>query len=176
MTLSLIGDTLVAVLLVATIFYSATLNRRLGALRGDKVKLEELIHGLTASSMRAEAGVQGLKQAAEEIGKELEKKVAASRTLKDDLTYLVDRGGTLADRLEGAIRTRRDEPRGPAGRPESRPEPRIVEAPELSGIRRGAGDKILPLRLEAADEPIVSRVAQPSRAERELLRALAGRR
>ena len=61
MMLSLFGDAVVAVLLIATIGYAAVLNRRLSVLRGDRAKLEELIQGLTVAAQRAEAGIAGLK-------------------------------------------------------------------------------------------------------------------
>jgi len=161
MTLTLIGDMTVAFLLVATIGYVAILNRRLGVLRDDKAKLEELIKGLNAASINAQAGIAGLRQATEDVGRDLERKIAAGQSLRDDLHYLIERGGSVADRLEGTIRARREEaaPRvGPAG-----------------AERPSAGSKVAQLRA-ASEEPTAQRAPQISRAERELLRALGGRR
>src|SRR5579859_2390180 len=109
MTVTLICDITVAILLIATIGYAAVLNRRLGALREDRTKLEELIQGLNVASINAQSGIAGLRKATDEVGKDLEKELAASRSLRDDLHYLIERGGTIADRLESGIRTRRDE-------------------------------------------------------------------
>ena len=53
--LSLFGDAIVALLLIATIGYSAVLNRRLGVLRNDRDKLEVLVRGLTVAAQRAES-------------------------------------------------------------------------------------------------------------------------
>lgn len=164
MTLTLIADALVASLLVATIGYVSLLNRRLGVLREDKAKLEELIRGLTAASESARAGIAGLKDAAGEIGKELQKRVAAGQALREDLTYLIERGGSVADRLEGTIRARRETP--PRAPGEERP----------SEPRTGASEKVATLRLEPEAEIPPRRGGQISRAERNLLRALGARR
>jgi Domain of unknown function (DUF6468) len=157
MTVNLIGDITVAILLIATIGYAAVLNRRLGVLREDRAKLEELIQGLNVASVNAQTGIAGLRKATEEVGRDLEKELAASRSLRDDLHYLIERGGAVADRLEGAIRSRRDEA------------PRIAEVRAAS--RPATGAKVAQLRAETQEA-----ASQISRAERELLRALGGRR
>jgi hypothetical protein len=158
MMLSLVGDAVVALLLIATIGYAATLNRRLAVLRGDRAKLEELINGLGSAAQRAEAGIAGLKGAAEDIGRELERKIEAGKRLKDDLAYMAERGGGIADRLEGGLRARRDDPPPP---PERKREARAELPRDETKL--------------AASAPEPTRGLAPSRAERELLRALAGR-
>jgi hypothetical protein len=159
MTVTLICDITVALLLVATIGYAAVLNRRLGALREDRAKLEELIQGLNVASLNAQSGIAGLRKATDDVGRDLEKELAASRSLRDDLHYLIERGGAVADRLEGSIRARREDG------------PRIAEV--APAPRAGTGGKVAQLRtpVEAQEAP-----SQISRAERELLRALGGRR
>ena len=159
MMLSLFGDAVVALLLIATISYAAVLNQRLAVLRNDRAKLEELVNGLTVAAQRAESGIAGLKEASEDHGKLLAKKIDDARTLREDLTYLVERGGSLADRLEGTIRARRD-----GGKPEPKREPKPVEPPRVETR----------LAVAPADEAAPRSLA-PSRAERELLRALSGR-
>jgi hypothetical protein len=142
MTLALAGDLIVAVLLIIAIAYSAVLNRRLALLRGDKAELQTLVEGLAKTTASAGAGVATLKAAAETIGHELEARRAKAEALRDDLSYLIERGNTAADRLEASIRAQRDTAR-PA---------------------------------ETAPSPTPIAAAAPSRAERDLLRALAGRR
>ena len=164
MTLPLIADALVALLLIATIAYVLRLNSRLGVLREDKAKLEELIRGLTAASESARAGIAGLRSAAEESGKELQKRVAAGHSLRDDLTYLIERGGSVADRLEGTIRARREQPAQAAGE-ERASDPRAV-----------ARETVPALRLDPEADAPARRSGQISRAERNLLRALGARR
>jgi len=168
MSLPLIGDLTVAVLLLATIVYVAMLNKRLAMLRNDKAQLEQLVRGLNAAVGGAQSGIAELRQAADELGRDLDKKVTVGQALREDLTYLVERGGSLADRLEGTIRAKRGEmaPRAAEPRPAAAPRP----------VPANGDDKVLPLRVEV-DEKAGNRRAPPiSRAERELIRALGGRR
>ena len=152
MTLPVAGDLVVAILLIVTIVYAALLNRRLARLRSDKAELQALIQGLTAASHNAEAAVSALKSANDDIGRQLESKLGRAQGLRDDLAYMTERGTTLADRLEGAIRAGRDTP--------------APEVPALKPARRADSAAVM------ARQP-----ASPvSRSERDLLRALAGRR
>jgi hypothetical protein len=172
MSLPLIGDLAVAVLLLATICYLAVLNRRLGMLRNDKAQLEKLIQGLNVAADSAQSGISELRQAADELGKELDRKVTVGHALRDDLNYLVDRGGNLADRLEGTIRARRTEATPPAPEP-AKP---AVSRPVVARAAAVADDKVMPIRVDA-EEALAGRRAPPiSRAERDLIRALGGRR
>jgi len=165
LSLPLIGDLTVAVLLLATIAYVAVLNRRLGHLRNDKAQLEQLIHGLNIAATSAQSGISELRQATDDVGKDLDKKVTVGQALRDDLNYLIDRGGGLADRLEGTIRARRNEA-----------PPRAPEAARPIPARAATDDKVMPLRVEAETRTADRRASPVSRAERDLIRALGGRR
>jgi hypothetical protein len=172
MTLTLVGDATVALLLVIMIFYAAKLSRRLAALRADKAELKALIDSLAAASASAEAGIRALKAAAGNVGQELEARVQRAKSLRDDLTYLSDRGATIADRLEGSVRSRREEAKVEPG-----------EAPRPTAPARTSAEPPAPRREPGAGGPTVIRemasrlaAAQASRSERDLARALAGRR
>jgi hypothetical protein len=174
MTLNIVLDVVVAGLLLATIVYAVLLSRRLGALRNDKQQLEALVSSLDISSQRAEAGIASLKEAAERIGQQLQQRVEQGKALQSDLSYIIDLGGGLADRLEGTIRARRDETKPAAG----------ADAPDLRPRRRVAGERPVekPRASFAQDEVVApavepGRVADfPSRAERLLRGALEARR
>jgi hypothetical protein len=180
MTLSVVLDAVVAGLLLATIAFAILLSRRLGALRNDKAQLEALVHSLDDSSRRAEAGVAALRQAADEVGQELQQRVDRGQALRNDLTYIIDLGGGLADRLEGRIRTGREaKPPAPADPAAVGPAVDVEPRPR----RRAAAPPPEPARAERRDEagaagdggdkPGVT--GFPSRAERLLRRALDAR-
>lgn len=175
MTLNIILDMVVAGLLLATIAYAVLLSRRLGALRSDKQQLETLVRSLDQSAQRAAAGIAGLKEAAERVGHQLQQKIDQGGSLKSDLTYIIDLGGGLADRIEGGIRARRDDARQPTA-----PAP---EAPTARTRRPSAGERSIeaPPSARSAAAGAASaaspRVADfPSRAERLLRGALEARR
>lgn len=166
-SLPLAADGIVSVLLLITICYAMVLSKKLNALRRDKMALKALVTQLADASASAEAGVAGFRAAAHDIGRTLEKKLQDAQALRDDLAYMIERGGATADRLEGTIRTRRE-----AAAPEAAPErPRAAPAPSAPRSEPAA-----------AAAKFVEQMAQrlappaPSRAERQLLRALGGRR
>jgi hypothetical protein len=171
MSSTLIADGIVAFLLVITIFYAAKLSRKLSALRADKAALQALVQSLTDASQSAEAGVMGLKVGAEEIGRLLAKKMQDAQSLREDLAYMIDRGGIVADRLEGSLRTRREEPAPAPVRPRA-----VAAAPAQPPARprREAPTGAAPSLIHQ----VAARLAgtAPSRSERDLAQALAGRR
>lgn len=101
MTISLVLDITIAVLLVFTIAYAIRLNTRLSQLRNDKAELESLAKAFSAATQRAEEGTKVLKISTEGLKAEIEK----AEILKDDLAYLVERGGTTADEMLERVRT-----------------------------------------------------------------------
>jgi hypothetical protein len=123
-------DVLVAVLLIATVLFCWILNKKLEVIRNHRVELEALIAAFNDSCLRAESGVKSLRSATDEATR-LQQYLERSQNLRDDLSYLVDRGGSLADRLEGGVRTARTE----VGRPGAKPEARdnVSRLPERSG-------------------------------------------
>ena len=230
--LSFAGDAIVALLLIATIGYSILLNRRLGMVRNDREKFEVLVRNLSTASQRAEAAVTNLRVTADDLSRRLDKKVEEAKALSDDLTYMIERGDTIADKLANQVRAGRDalkpdfqpEPK-PAAKPQARvahvvepvapavtlaqaavpqvePAPRRAAAePARPATPRPAFVRPEPIRVEprvtvpagaaaaapvpalvaravaqAAAEPVAERANAPSRAERDLLRALAARR
>lgn len=108
MTISLILDVVVVALLVPTIVFAVILNSRLSALRKNREELGRLIAAFNEATLRAESGIPRLRKASEEASKALQERVERAQLLRDDLAFMVERAGQAADRLEGAVRTARD--------------------------------------------------------------------
>jgi hypothetical protein len=139
-------------LLAATLLQALRLERALGVLKRDRAALDELVRGFNASTRQAEQGVERLRAAADGAGRQVAQRIDTARELKDDLTFLTERGERVADRLEALVR---------AGRALS-PEPSRYAAPE-------------PPRAVVAEPPAPPANAEPrlhSQAERDLLRVL----
>jgi hypothetical protein len=100
--LSILVDLLIGGLLVATIVYAQQLNRRIGVLRDSKDELEVLVRGFTEATQRAEAGVESMRQAAQQSGEELQAVIARAGVLRDELKMMVEAADSLANRLEAA--------------------------------------------------------------------------
>ena len=117
-------DLIVAALLLATLFHARRLERALGVLKRDRAALQELVSSFNASTLQAEAGIARLHAASDGAGRQIARQTEASAALKDDLSFLTERGERLADRLEQLVR---------AARPLVAEAPRAAE-PELAGV------------------------------------------
>lgn len=145
---SLFLDAVVAVLLVFTIGYAVLLNRRLSALRGDKSELAKLAASFHDSTVKAEDSIGRLKISAEGLQEDL----IRAQALREDLSYLIERSESEADRLEKTVRDAR----------ENKPNPRTLSG-AAGGVARVVRD--FPTIESGRREP-------RSEAERELLKAL----
>lgn len=102
---SLALEILVAILLAVTICYAMVLNRKLGSLRRGKEEMESLAASFGEATQRAEENFARLRKTAEELYNGIEK----AQALHDDLTFLIERGNTVADQLEDKVREARKE-------------------------------------------------------------------
>ena len=156
MTLSIILDIVVAGLLVATIAYATILDRRIRQLRSARAEIETMVVGFNTATARAESAIGDLKTGTEAGTRELKPLMANARQIADDLSFLVERGNELADRLDvGVSAARAVAPKG------------VLKA----ASRPSAPAKAAPLvvdKTERADAP----QREVSDAERALLKAL----
>lgn len=140
-------ELVLAVLLVATLFHAVRLERALGVLKRDRAELEALVAGFNASTRQAEQGIDRLRAATDGAGRQIARQIDAALALKEDLTFLLDRGERSADRLDTLVRAAR---------------------PLMADARQGAPE---PLRTPMA-EPEGAEPRMRSQAERDLLKAL----
>jgi hypothetical protein len=138
-------------LLLATMFHAVRLERALGVLKRDRAALEELVAEFNASTQAAEQGIARLKDAADGAGRQIARQVDAAARLKDDLVFLGERGGVLADRLDTLVR---------AGR--------TLELAPMAPRREPEPESWQPAEPRAAEPDARPR----SQAERDLMRAL----
>ncbi len=181
MEFSLLLDVLLALLLAVTIGYAVVLNRRLANLRADRAELEKVALSFGQAATRAEDSLGKLKENAEM----LQERLAKSQALADDLSFLVDRGGTVADRLEELVRAGRDEVGVGPPKPAAPPPPQqqnpfgapMAAEPEPRGVEpRGVEPLGVEPRGLPEDTPDGEDFEPRSDAERELLKALQSAR
>jgi hypothetical protein len=94
-------------LLATTLFHAVRLERALGVLKRDRAVLEDLVAGFNESTRAAEAGVERLRASTDGAGRQIARQIEQAQRLRDDLTFLGERGERLAERLEGAVRSAR---------------------------------------------------------------------
>lgn len=107
--LSLGLNIVIAVLLCTTIVYAYMLNKRLQALRNDKEEMENLARKFYDATNRAEASIKALKQSSIDLNKDIQGTIEKARILRDELTFILERGDLLASQLEGSISEKRPE-------------------------------------------------------------------
>jgi hypothetical protein len=188
---SLLLDVVVAGLLVATIAYAVRLSRRLAVLREDRQQLQDMIKGLQKATQQAEEAVGGLRLGAADAGKGLHNIVERAQGLKADLLFITEKADSAADRLEAALKTQREAASPAETPPSAAREPRRRANPDLDAAAadaKGAQSRLASLLKQADNTPAprpaprpaplaeAERATPQSRAERELQRALEGRR
>lgn len=176
--MELMLDILLIALLTATLFHAVRLERALGVLKRDRSALESLVASFNASTQAAETGIERLHAATEGAGRQIQRQIDTATPLKDDLTFLVQRGEGLADRLEELVSAARPvlaatgelaaRQAYPGQFPSPRPAPTRL-APVQAATRQAASGQTAPPieRTSSGAEPIVR-----SQAERDLLKAL----
>ena len=100
-------EAVLVLLLAATLYHAVRLERALGVLKRDRTALETLVAEFNASTHQAEAGIDQLRSAADGAGRQIARQIDAAVRLKDDLVFLAERGGSLADRLDALVRSAR---------------------------------------------------------------------
>jgi hypothetical protein len=165
MTTQVALDAFVAVLLLATIVAAWRLDRRLSTLRREKAALAELMSDFGQAAAKADHGLKSLKAAANDVGRDVEALVAKGQGLREDLSFLIERGEPLADRLTEAVRAR------PAAPPPSAAAPAATAA-RSAALRPSSSREAR----AAAPAGGATNVEPRSEIERELLKALAALR
>lgn len=152
-------DSVIAILLVATIVYCFNLNQRLSALRDAQEEFKGLIRSLDEATHKAQVSIEDLKAAALEAGQELETRTAAARLLSDELSVICQSGNNLAARLTDKL----TEP-GKSARGNRKGKGQTVPfEPPASLVER---EKSAPAEDTSADEELVSELLDTLRRAR----------
>ena len=99
MSVGMMIELLVAFLLVLTIGYCVTLNRRLKRLRNDEEALRATIAELITATEIAERAILGLKATAGDCDKNLAHRLMEAERLSSELQYYVSQGEGVVGRL-----------------------------------------------------------------------------
>jgi len=78
-------DGLIALLLIATIWYCSVLNRRLNTIRESNAELHSLVGQLNLASQNAERSASALKSAGENAIRDLQEQIAQANGLVQEL-------------------------------------------------------------------------------------------
>lgn len=150
---NMILDVLIVILLLATIFFTATLSRRLRVLRDAEGDLARLMKEVSEAAAAAEASLSQIREwASSGSGQlnrhQLNRQIERGRQLIDELAILIRRADSLAERL------------GTVGASPTAVEPNIKTDGTPKPVSTGSGRSV-----RRPD-------GEPTAAERDLLEAL----
>ncbi len=146
MTFALALEIFVAGLLAITIGLAGVLNHRLAKLRRDRADLEKLTAEFQQATARATEASYNLTVDADSLSEGIEK----AQSLKEDLTFLIDRAGGAADQLENQIRSARNAGERPAAAARPTPPRLRVAAPAEQAPPRSQAERDLLQALRSA--------------------------
>ena len=184
---SLLLDVMLIGLLGVTIAYVLRLNRRISVLHQSRAEIEKLVQDFGAIVMRAEAGVNNLKLAAEESGYALEKQIERATYLREEMHFMIQTADQLAERITQMALHSRPEPkdgRKEDGRKETAGREAVSKESSVSAaIEQAIGKAASGTDASSVAAPKVagaratgtegaSAEAPRSRAERDLLQAI----
>lgn len=101
--MSFVLEVIGACLLLVMIIYAVQLNRRLTRLQADKAHLQKMVVSFNQATERAEASVGRLRASAVQASDSLKANTKLAKELRSDLSFLIERAETMANRLEGSI-------------------------------------------------------------------------
>lgn len=137
--------------ILAALPVAIRLERAFSALKRDGSTMFEGARTFVEATKEAEACITRLRAAADGAGRSVSDQVQAATALRDDLRFLIERAGHIADRLDTGLRATR---------------PASPNAVSIGGANAAATGAQTPT---PAGEPPVPR----ARAEQELLRAIS---
>jgi len=100
-------DGLIAVLLIATIWYCSMLNRRLSILRDSNTELHKLVGELDLASRKAHESATVMKSAGENAVQELQRQINEAHRLAEELISS-GQNSPAADSAQAVTGTKRD--------------------------------------------------------------------
>ncbi len=151
--LSLLINSLMAGLLIATILYCLRLNKRIRLLQDSKSELARIIREFDESTQRATQNINEIHAATMRISENIQHKIDKANYLADDLEMMIERAGKLGG--------------GAAHAPTPRPAPMAAEPPPT--VRRLAD--ILPAKSPEAPKAAATTPPMPEEAGRRPLRS-----
>lgn len=116
MTIALGLELALTLLLAATLFYCAILERRLAALRKGQDGFRKTVAELNAAIAAAGSSLRMLKATTADAAESLDGRLAKARGVIDELSLLASSGERIAERIERGVAVQSDRSKSPADR------------------------------------------------------------
>lgn len=96
-------DSIMVLLLIVTIFLCFKLNGRIKMLQDSKSELAQLIAQFDDLTVRATNSIADIHAAGKRINENMQHQLDKANFLADDLSFMIEKGSKLADRMEGKV-------------------------------------------------------------------------
>lgn len=106
--IDVILNVFIALLLLITIVFCLILSRRISVFNSNKKELGKFLLDFNDSIMKAEKNINLLKEMGSQVDENLKVQIKRARFLANDLSFLSEKGETVAQSLEGKIHLSRD--------------------------------------------------------------------
>ena len=104
----IILNVVIALLLVITIVFCLVLSKRISSFNSNKNDLKKFLLDFNESIQKAEKNINLLKDLGSNVDENLKAQIKRARFLANDLSFLSEKGETVAQSLEGKISISRD--------------------------------------------------------------------
>jgi hypothetical protein len=113
-SLMLLLDGLMIALLFVTVVYCLKLNTRIRVLQDSKADFGKLIERFDMTTQRAQQSIEDLQNISKKVNEQLSGRLDKANFLADDLAFMIEKGGKLADKMEGRVTGRSPMPQSSA--------------------------------------------------------------
>ena len=101
--IKLLVDSLMVILLGATIFYCITVSRRIRLLQDSKDEFAQLIVKFDETTSHAQETIEDLKKMSKRVTESLNERLDKANFLADDLAFMIEKGNKVADKVDGRL-------------------------------------------------------------------------
>lgn len=101
--IKLLIDSLMIVLLVATIFYCFKVNRRIRVLQDSREEFAQLITQFDKTTKKAQESIEDLQRMSARVTDSLNERLDKANFLADDLAFMIEKGNKVADRVDDKL-------------------------------------------------------------------------
>ncbi len=99
----LLIDSLMIVLLVATIFYCVMVNRRIRVLQDSREEFAQLITKFDETTKKAQESIDDLQRVGKKVNDSLNERLDKANFLADDLAFMIEKGNKVADKVDETV-------------------------------------------------------------------------
>ncbi len=101
--IKLLVDSVMVLLLIATIVYCFMVNRRIKVLQDSKQDFAKLIVKFDEATQKAQDSIEDLRKMSVKVNDSLNERLDKANFLADDLAFMIEKGNRTAEKMDGTM-------------------------------------------------------------------------